>query len=689
MPPQLWVPSGDAHCEFGLRWAYKYKGELEQWFRDKAPADAFLVALQKGAVDADGVRQPAGQGYHFTAVTLPGLVALLETVRSQPANLNLYEYLVDERPRRIGVDLEYELAEPKHREPASELWPDDFEAVFADKELFLRRTLVDVFLPALSALVGRTLTTADCYLMDSSTSTGSKKSYHVVTDVVLPDKASREAFHRWIQVTFRTGRASKRLSPLLDCSVYSSVKPMRLGGCNKTGKQARLVPVASVGSLVFKPVPSFSLAEPFTEELLATHMWTAVVGRGGCTELRLAPEAPGAGDRSRPKSRRDGGQSQIKTKRKRSDDADPGDSQPPVSLRDNMSREAFAALFGISFEDYKAGVLTNWFDGGVAEADLPPDDNRVGPEIYWKTKLPHQCSGGHFHEKNSFITRLEVGGAVYRACFSTKCAGNDPRDTDKHWPGPGVWRLLGFLPVGGSSAPATPSELGQPPPSPHVGEGTHLPLVASFYAEGIEKLGAKGGQPEVWRLVPASYTFETRDYRFLALFEVYEGHLAVHSDGYKRLVGVTDRCQVVVGKKRGDARYEWELITHCFFAKLREWWEHHPVRSTLPPPETPEGFLPQYTLPCCAASSCRLTTCRTHTGAPWRHLHEIAAHRGLKKPKPAAAPLERQRQAPMTPREAVEKLMRSTRYCRGPTRGSERDGGGFGFRGVPGRVPRR
>ena len=254
------------------------------------------------------------------------------------------------------MDLEYELA--KHREPASELWPDDFEAVFADKELFLRRTLVDVFLPALSALVGRTLTPADCYVMDSSTSTGSKQSYHMVLDVLLPDKASREAFHRWIQVTFRTGRASQRLSPFLDCSVYSSVQPMRLVACNKTGKQARLVPVASVGSLVFKPVPPFSLAESFTEELLATHMWTAVVGRGGCTELRLATKAPtAAGDRSRPMSHRDGGQSQIKTKRNRSDDAHPGDSQPPVSLRSNMTRDAFATLFGISFGDYKAGVL--------------------------------------------------------------------------------------------------------------------------------------------------------------------------------------------------------------------------------------------------------------------------------------------------------------------------------------------
>jgi hypothetical protein len=627
MPPQLWVPPADAHREFGLWWAYTYKGKqgsLQQWFRDEAPADAFLVALEKGAVDADGVRQPAGRGYLFTAVTLPGLVALLETVRSQPANLNLYEYLVDERPRRIGVDLEYELAEPKHREPASELWPDDFEAVFADKELFLRRTLVDVFLPALSALVGRTLTTADCYVMDSSTSTGSKQSYHVVLDVVLPDKASREAFHRWIQVTFRTGRASQRLSPLLDCGVYSSVRAMRLGGCNKTGKQARLVPVASVGNLVFKPVPRFSLAEPFTEELLATHMWTAVVGRGGCTELRLATKAPtAAGDSSRPMSHRDGGRSQIKTKRKRSDDADPGDSQPPVSLRDNMSREAFAALFGISFDDYHVRVLTTWFGGGVAKAYLP-DEDQAGAEIYWKTELPHNCPGGETHEKNSFLTRIEVGGAVYCACFSKKCAGKVPRDTDKHWPGPGVWRLLGFLPVH-QPPPASAGSPGLcPPPAsavPHVGEGTHLPLSASFYAEGVAKLGAP-----LWRLVPASFTFSTRFYTFMALFDVYEGHSLVHADGRKRMLGVTDSCEVVLGTKKGALRYDWEVVTHRFFDELRDWWGVHPVRQTVPPP--PEGSR-VYKLPCCLAVACRERSCSafTSTGAPWLHLHLLASHK--------------------------------------------------------------
>jgi hypothetical protein len=242
-------------------------------------------------------------------------------------------------------------------------------------------------------------------------------------------------------------------------------------------------------------------------------------------------------------------------------------------------------------------------------------------------------------------------------------------------------------PVADSPGPGTPpaSE------SPHVGEGTHLPLVASFYAEGVAKLGAKGGHPEVWRLVPASYTFETRDHRFLVLFEVYEGHRLVHSDGYKRMVGVNDSCQVVTGKKRGDARYEWEDITHRFFDKLREWWEHHPVRSTLPPAVAPsEGTVMQYTLPCCAASKCRLKTCRTHTGAPWRHLHEIAAHRGLKKPTPAAAPLERQKPAPMTTREAAEKLVQlyASPKWRGPKRETE-GGGGFGYRGVPGRVPRR
>ena len=148
---------------------------------------------------------------------------------------------------------------------------------------------------------------------------------------------------------------------------------------------------------------------------------------------------------------------------------------------------------------------------------------------------------------------------------------------------------------------------------------------------------------------------------------------------------------MVIGKKRGDARYDWELITHRFFAKLREWWEHHPVRSTLPPPVVPsEGTLMQYTLPCFAASSCRLTTCRTHTGAPWRHLHEIAAHRGMKKPAPTATPLERSRPAPMTAREAAEKLVRTLQlYNSKSKRGSERGGGGgFGFRGAPGQQPR-
>ena len=325
--PGLWSPpTGAAHREFGLRWAFTLE-ELKQWFRERAPLDAFLVALEKGAVDDAGVRQPTTAGYHYAACTLPQLVALLEAARGQPSQLNFYEvrtlrvlrihlspsptqYIVDERPRRVGFDLEFELAEPtgRHRERAAALWPSDYEGVFADKELFLRRTLVDIILPALSALAGRSLSAADCYVTDSSKP--AKQSYHVVLDVVLPDAPSRLAFHHWIQATFLKGGDTQRLAPLMDCSVYGNGRPMRLVGCNKVGKAPRLVPVARVGSLVFKPASPFSLEMPFTEELVAAHMWTAVAGRAGCTELRLRGEAPAPramGPRSRPAKRQRGG----------------------------------------------------------------------------------------------------------------------------------------------------------------------------------------------------------------------------------------------------------------------------------------------------------------------------------------------------------------------------------------------
>jgi hypothetical protein len=240
--PGLWSPpAGSAHREFGLRWAFTVE-DLKEWFRKHAPSDAFLVALEKGAVDAAGVRQPTTAGYHFAACTLPQLVALLETARNQPSQLNFYEYIVDERPRRVAFDLEFELAEPKgrHRERAAALWPSDYEAVFAEKELFLRRTLVDVILPALSALAGRTLSAADCYVTDSSKP--AKQSYHVVLDVVLPDAPSRLAFHNWIQATFLKGGDTQRLAPLMDCTVYGDGRPMRLVGCNKVGKVGDCVP---------------------------------------------------------------------------------------------------------------------------------------------------------------------------------------------------------------------------------------------------------------------------------------------------------------------------------------------------------------------------------------------------------------------------------------------------------------
>ena len=583
--PGLWSPpAGSAHCEFGLRWALTLE-DLKKWFREHAPSDAFLVALEKGAVDDAGVRQPTTSGYHYAACTLPQLVALLESARNQPSQLNFYEvrtlrfaslgsiskrptqYIVDERPRRVGFDLEFELAEERHLARAAVLWPSDYEAVFADKELFLRRTLVDVILPALSALVGRSFSAADCYVTDSSKP--AKQSYHVVLDVILPDAPSRLAFHNWIQATFLKGDEAQRLKPLLDCSVYGNGRAMRLVGCNKVGKVPRLVPVASVGGLAFKPTPPFSLETPFTEELLATHMWTAVAGRAGCTELRLRAEAPA------PRAK---GQRSIPAKRKHEDGGGPAEASLLVNC---VEQDVLDALTELGFNvDACQGV------------------SKAGDELRFRYRAVCPLCNADEHGSNFALWTRD--GKLFVKSYSGDHAGEAPAAA----------ALAAPAPLEAASVPAL------------VGDGTHLPLAPAFYAEGIAALGARE-QPRArpWRLVPVSYTFTTRYYTFLALFEVHEGHLALHADGCRRLLGITDRCDVVIGKKSARSKYAWESITVRFFKELRSWWAAHPVRSALPEPEDDI-----YTLPCCAAAGCRQQKCRTVTGAPWLHLHELAAH---------------------------------------------------------------
>ena len=422
---------------------------------------------------------------------------------------------------------------------------------------------MDIILPALSALAGRTLLAADCYVTDSSKP--AKQSYHVVLDVVLPDAPSRLAFHHWIQATFLKGGDMQRLAPLMDCSVYGNGRPMRLVGCNKVGKAPRLVPAARVGSLVFKPTPPFSLGMPFTEELLGAHMWTAVAGRAGCTELRLRGEAPAPramGPRSRPAKRQRGG---------------PADASLVVH---RVEQDVLDALTELGF-DVDACQ-------GVSEA---------GDELRFRYRaLCPLCEADEHGSNFALWTR---DGKLFVKSYSGGHAGGAPAAAD-------------LAPPATLEAAAVPAL---------VGNGTHLPLACAFYAEGIAKLGARE-QRGAWRLVPASYTFTTRYYTFLALFEVHEGHSALHADGCKRMVGITTRCEVVIGKKLGASTYQWENITSRFSDQLRAWWDTHPACQAVPAPE--DGI---YTLPCCAAASCQQPACWTSTGTPWCHLHELAAHK--------------------------------------------------------------
>lgn len=156
-----------------------------------------------------------------------------------------------------------------------------------------------------------------------------------------------------------------------------------------------------------------------------------------------------------------------------------------------------------------------------------------------------------------------------------------------------------------------PASLGGEP----EGRIASLPLAASFYGPPLARY-----RPG-WRLVPASFTFtKTRYHTFLALYEVHEGGRAIHVDGCRRLFGVTTRSDVVIGKKK-DSKFFWESVAGICFAELKAWWAAEHAAAMLSPPE--QGL---WTIPCCSSTSCTSAACRVVTGAPWRHLHELAAH---------------------------------------------------------------
>lgn len=220
-------------------------------------------------------------GYKYRVFRLPELAAFMERLRTTNEScLNLFEDAYDDRPRRIGFDIELE---EKHTALAERLFGIDFQAVFGKPELFLTKVFVDGVLPKLSTLVGRNVTPADCYLLDSSSKT--RLSFHVVTNLVLQTPHARAAFDEWVQSSLKP-----MYDEMLDCGVYGSSRMMRLVHNTKPGRHSFLRPATQIGSIPFASLPQGMC---ITVELLRLTMWNAFIGESAIVvDDRVVAAAP-------------------------------------------------------------------------------------------------------------------------------------------------------------------------------------------------------------------------------------------------------------------------------------------------------------------------------------------------------------------------------------------------------------
>ena len=300
------------HCELGIMWYH-----LAEPARDHALCltkdtgiTHFVVALDYGTLQtaADGCIRRAGVRDEKTGnvigskMFLPfcqaSLAAFVDSVRRNPAFgpscLNLYEEANVSRPRRVGFDLEFELGHTlkdgtlDHRACAAALWPTDYEAVASDAGLFLERAFVGTVLTAFNAMAGTSLTTRDCFVLDSSSA--SKLSFHISTPVVLRTPLAVELFRLWMRSTFKSGAAAP-ISPLVDVGVYSARSNMRLPLCRKPSAPGAaadkpwLRPRSRVGTIEFAPTHDDATPEgehTHMQALLRQHMWTV------CSESPLS-----------------------------------------------------------------------------------------------------------------------------------------------------------------------------------------------------------------------------------------------------------------------------------------------------------------------------------------------------------------------------------------------------------------
>ena len=237
----------------------------------RTASGAFLPIPKRENGDLDG---PSPGSKSFIAV--PNLDGLVTLINSFPETLrNFYEIVDSTKPGRLGFDLDM--------------------VGGSDREAFLTHILGDHIIPYLQALCSRAFTPADFAVLDAS-SEGVKLSFHVVTDILITADY-RPAIKSSIQLAFH-----KRDG--IDTGVYDTDRNMRLPFNAKIDSKNRVLrPVASVGSLVFKPTPT-----DLGTDCLRVHMWTSQpVDPIHPVGLVVAPMPVAPRGQPRPKRPRDGG----------------------------------------------------------------------------------------------------------------------------------------------------------------------------------------------------------------------------------------------------------------------------------------------------------------------------------------------------------------------------------------------
>jgi hypothetical protein len=357
-----------------------------------APPQRLSVAWDRW----NNLKNRPGKGY-FSFESADAMLAWY-SARAQKC---CYEILRTTKPIAVGFDIDGTFAKQKH-------------AVVLEREKLSRES--DAFLAAVVERIGDAFPQlrGAAYLPSTSNRPGEKLSFHLkFPGFYLRDMAERDAFTREIRCRLAS------LLPLVDPSVYSANKQMRMSFSHKLGDSSR--PLLPAG---------FAAGDAPDMAAVLEHMWTTVPADA----VPFYPDGVAA-QQPPPTERATRG-----PKRKLAGDAAPAPTSPAsrqaASRGYTMSRETFTARYGLSFDAYHAQVLAMLGDGdGDGEALLPAGD-RVGAKIYWRTRRPHKCPRGETHESNSFLTRLESDGAVFRACLAERC-----KQADAHLD----WRIIGLL----------------------------------------------------------------------------------------------------------------------------------------------------------------------------------------------------------------------------------------------------